>query len=325
MQISPAPTGDLVGKPSVEAHPDLAAVRIMLRNANLLPPTSGDVHAVRDYLNRMNGLTGADSVALAQEQILYLTVNGRNVPCKLYWPDKARRPPLMFYCHGGGFRHGELAGWDAPLRQIVRDSGTAVLSIGYALSPEYKFPTAFNEVVEVMRRIIADGAVDGLEVGSFAAGGDSAGANLVLASTIALREARISVFRHLMLLYGVYSKNLASPSWQRLSGYGGHGLSSASMRTYWESYLTQDEADWRVQPLYADLAGLPPARITVGDMDPLLDENIALAEKLKAAGCVVQLTVLPKIIHGVVRFNEVAPVIKEMLRVEADALRHALA
>ena len=207
---------------------------------------------------------------------------------------RGRGAALLFYAHGGGFRHGALDSWDAPLRQVARDGRVAVLSIGYALSPEHPFPTAFDEVVAIVGRVIGDGAVAGRSVAGFAVGGDSAGANLALGAAIALRDAGVLALGHLMLLYGVYSKDLSSPSWRRLSGLNGHGLSTTSMATYWSTYVPNGESDWRVQPLHAELAGG------------------------KAA-----LTVLPGVPHGVVRFNEIAPVVRAMLKVEAEALSAA--
>lgn len=310
-------------KPVGAPHPDLVALAEMVRAAGLSPPVDRDVQAVRDYLDRVSQFTGAASVPLACEGRLSIDARGRDVVCKLYWPEGADEPPLIFYCHGGGFRHGALESWDAPLRQLVRDSQVAVLSIGYALAPEHRFPIAFDEVVAVMQAVIAEGAVDGRRVAGYAAGGDSAGANLALAAAVALRDAGIDALRHLMLVYGVYSKDLERPSWRRLGGFDGHGLSAASMATYWDSYLANGEEDWRVQPLHADLAGLPPTRLTVGDLDPLIDENIALAEKLDAAGVENTLTILPGVSHGVVRFNEIAPVVRELLTVEAQALCRA--
>ena len=101
-------------------------------------------------------------------------------------------------------------------------------------------------------------------------------------------------------------------------------LSSASMTTYWQSYLSEDESDWRVQPLHGDLFGLPRTRLIVGELDPLLDENVALAEKLSAAGVDASLTVMPQIIHGVIRFNEVAPVVHKLISDEASRLRQVM-
>lgn len=305
---------------SSRVHPDVAKVSSLLRQAGLTPPKEADVSSVRTYLQRMTEIVAASSVPLASEQLIDFLANGRHVPCKLYWPDSSYPPGLMFYCHGGGFRHGSLEGWDAPLRQLVRESGLAVLSIDYALAPEHPFPAAFEEVVAIAKQVIGDGVIAGLRVNRFAFGGDSAGANLALGASIALREDGVTPLEHLLLFYGVYSKSTTSGSWSRLSDFGGYGLSSDSMRRYWRSYLVHDEDDWRVQPLYADLKGLPTTRLVVGNLDPLLDENIALQRKLESFGVDSNLTVLPGVIHGVLRFNEVAEVVKGLLRVEGKAL-----
>ncbi|MCM2458996.1 alpha/beta hydrolase fold domain-containing protein [Pseudomonas sp. LARHCG127] len=305
-------------------HPDLVAVATTLREQGLLPVVQGDVQRVRAQLERIDAWAARRSVPLSYERTLGFAVDGRTVPCKLYWPEGDETPCLMFYCHGGGFRHGSLAGWDAPLRQLVRDSGLAVLSIDYALSPEYRFPVAFNEVVSIVSRVIRLGAITDSPVRGYALGGDSAGANLALGAAVALRDAGFDGLRQLLLFYGSYSRDLGSDSWRRLGGYGGQNLSVETMSAYWASYLVEDEDDWRVQPIIADLAGLPPVRLLVGELDPLLDENRELADRLERAGVATHLQVLANMTHGFVRFNEVAPVVRNVIGAQGSALRRAL-
>lgn len=305
-------------------HPDLIAVATALREQGLLPVVHGEVHSVRAQLERINAWAARRSVPLSYERTLGFAVDGRTVPCKLYWPEGDETPCLMFYCHGGGFRHGSLAGWDAPLRQLVRDSGLAVLSIDYALSPEYRFPVAFNEVVSIVNRVIKLGAITDCPVRGYALGGDSAGANLALGAALALRDAGFDALQQLVLFYGSYSRDMNSDSWQRLGGYGGQNLSVETMSAYWASYLPNDEDDWRVQPIIADLAGLPPVRLVVGALDPLLDENRKLADRLESAGVTTSLHVLANMTHGFIRFNEVAPVVGNVIAVQGSALRKAL-
>ncbi|MFW9265756.1 alpha/beta hydrolase [Pseudomonas sp. NR3] len=305
-------------------HPDLLAVATSLRQQGLLPIVQGDVQSVRGQLERIDAWAAHRSVPLSYERTLGFRVDGRTVPCKLYWPEGDETPCLMFYCHGGGFRHGSLAGWDAPLRQLVRDSGLAVLSIDYALSPEHRFPVAFNEVVAIVSRVIKLGAITDCPVRGYALGGDSAGANLALGAAIALRDAGIDALRQLLLFYGSYSRDMTSNSWQRLGGYAGQNLSVETMSAYWASYLADDEDDWRVQPITADLTNLPPTRLVIGELDPLLDENRALAQRLKDAGVVTSLQVLANMTHGFIRFNEVAPIARNVLAAQGNALRKAL-
>ncbi|UZE15719.1 alpha/beta hydrolase [Pseudomonas sp. B21-054] len=305
-------------------HPDLTAVATILKEQGLLPIVHGDVESVRAQLERINAWAAQRSVPLSYERTLTFSVNGRMVPCKLYWPDGDETPGLMFYCHGGGFRHGSLAGWDAPLRQWVRETGLAVLSIDYALSPQYRFPVAFEEVVSIVSRVMKLGSITDCPVRGYTLGGDSAGANLALGAAVALRDAGIDALRQLVLFYGSYSRNVTSDSWQRLGGYGGQHLSTETMSAYWASYLGNDEDDWRVQPIIADLAGLPPVRMVVGELDPLLDENHELADKLREAGVATNLEVLANMTHGFIRFNEVAPVVQDVIRTQGAALRKAL-
>lgn len=305
-------------------HPDLLAVAASLREAGLLPVVHGDVQSVRAQLERINAWAAQRSVPLSYERTLGFSVDGRTVPCKLYWPEGDETPCLMFYCHGGGFRHGSLAGWDAPLRQLVRDGGMAVLSIDYALSPDYRFPVAFNEVVAIVSRVIKLGAITECPVRGYALGGDSAGANLALGAAVALRDSGIDALRQLLLFYGSYSRDMSSDSWLRFGGYAGQNLSVETMGSYWASYLANDEADWRVQPITAELAGLPPTRMVIGELDPLLDENRALAQRLKDAGVVTNLQVLANMTHGFIRFNEVAPIARNVLAAQGRALRKAL-
>ncbi|QSL92757.1 alpha/beta hydrolase fold domain-containing protein [Ectopseudomonas toyotomiensis] len=305
------------------AHPDVMRVAACLKAAGLEPPAQTDVGSVRDYLERVSLFVAATSEPLTCELLVDFPVNGRLVPCKLYWPDSVDPAGLLFYCHGGGFRHGSLAGWDAPLRQLVRSSGVAVLSIEYALAPEYPFPTAFEEVLSIAQQVIEAQAIAGRTVSQFALGGDSAGANLALGAALSLRDQGVAL-RQLLLFYGVYSTDTSAPSWRRFGGFGGYGLSADSMRMYWHSYLSRGESDWRVQPLHAELQGLPRTRLVVGELDPLVDENIQLQRKLEAAGVDSSLVVLPGIIHGVLRFSELAGVVREIIENEAAVLSAAL-
>jgi acetyl esterase len=66
-------------------------------------------------------------------------------------------------------------------------------------------------------------------------------------------------------------------------------------------------------------------RLIVGKLDPLYDENCELADKLHAAGVATHLEVLANMTHGFLRFNEVAPVVRDVIFTQATALRQALA
>ena len=199
---------------------------------------------------------------------------------------------------------GSLRSWDHFLRDLVRQSGVAALSVDYRLSPEVKFPVAFDEMVAMIRLAAREGAGWGIDPTRLAVGGDSAGANLALAAALALRDAGEKALRFQLLIYGVYSTDSESPSWQRFGQ--GAGLSQTQMRWIWETYLENPEQqkDWRAAPMLADLKGLPPAHLIIGSLDPLLDDSNRLAAKLKAAGVPCDLTVYQGINHGFIRYRQ---------------------
>ena len=90
----------------------------------------------------------------------------------------------------------------------------------------------------------------------------------------------------LALVYGVYSTELDTPSWIKI-GDGTYGLSVRQMQWIWDGYLGGQDInpkDPRLSPLNANLNGLAPTWVMVGDLDPLLDDNIALNKALELAG-----------------------------------------
>ena len=154
----------------------------------------------------------------------------------------------------------------------------------------------------MVRLMARDGAAQGIDPARLAIGGDSAGANLALAAALALRDAGEMLLSFQLLIYGVYSAEIESPSWQRFGQ--GAGLSQTQFRWILETYLADPAhaEDWRVAPILADLKGLPPAHLIVGSLDPLLDDSNNLAAKLKAAGVPSNLTIYQGINHGFIRY-----------------------
>jgi acetyl esterase/lipase len=118
-----------------------------------------------------------------------------------------------------------------------------------------------------------------------------------------MRDAGEKALRFQLLIYGCFSTDCDSPSWQRFGQ--GAGLSQSQMKWIWETYLERPEQrdDWRAAPLVADLGGVAPAHLIVGSLDPLLDDSNMLAAKLKAADVPHDLTVYQGINHGFVRYG----------------------
>ena len=306
--------------------PELIAAGKLLQEKGLVVPdrTVAPLTEVRAAQDRVGAFLGLDSVPLQKEQDRMLPGPHGDVPCRLYFPEGVDNPACLIYAHGGGFMQGSLNSWDHFLRDLVRQAGIAVLSVDYRLSPEYKFPVAFDEMVAMIRLTARDGAGWGIDPRRLAVGGDSAGANLGLAAALALRDAGEKLLSFQLLIYGVYSADVESPSWQQFGR--GAGLSQTQFRWILETYLDDpaQQRDWRVAPLLADLTGLPPAHLIVGSLDPLQDDSNRLAAKLKEAGVPCDLTIYQGINHGFIRYGRLIRTARRAVADCAVALKQAL-
>ena len=305
--------------------PELTAAGQLLQSKGLVSPdrTKASIAEVRAATDRIGAFLGEGSVPLTRERDLSLPGPHGQVPCRLYLPDDVEQPPLLVYAHGGGFMQGSIPSWDHFLRDLVRQSSVAALSVGYQLSPEVKFPVAFDEIVAMSRLAAREGAGFGIDPSRLALGGDSAGANLALAAALALRDAGETALRFQLLIYGCFSTDCDSPSWQRFGQ--GAGLSQTQMKWIWETYLERPDqrSDWRAAPMLGDLKAVAPAHLIVGSLDPLLDDSNKLAAKLKAAGVPCNLTVYQGINHGFIRYARLIGIARKAITDCAVALKLA--
>src|ERR1700730_15766272 len=172
--------------------PELVAAGKLLQSRGLVAPdrTQAPLSAVRAAVDRIGAFLGEGSVPLERERDLALPGPHGQVPCRLYLPDDAERSPLLVYAHGGGFMQGSLASWDAMLRELVRQSGVAALSVDYRLSPEHRFPVAFDELVAMIRLAAREGAGLGIDPTRLAVGGGFCGGHPALAPRRGARGGR---------------------------------------------------------------------------------------------------------------------------------------
>ena len=221
-------------------------------------------------------------------------VSVRGVDGEWISPANAPQGKAILYFHGGGFRMGSVASHRGLISQIAIESGCRVLAINYRLAPEHRFPAALDDAVAAYDWMRDQGMMPG----SIALVGDSAGGNLVLAAMLALRERGLP-----LPVAGV----LMSP-WTDLAATGGSYTSRAeadpihqrSMILALAKNYLGEQGDPRaplVSPLYADLTGLPPLLIQVGDRETVLDDSVMFSDKARAAGVDVDLEVWDGMIH----------------------------
>ena len=229
---------------------------------------------------------------------------------RLYDPGVRKPTPCLVYFHGGGWVLGGLESHDRVCRELALASAAMVAAADYRLAPEHKFPKPLQDCIGATRWIHAEGRSLGIDPRRVAVGGDSAGANLALATLLALREDGGAGLRAGVLVYGMFAADQQTPS-QNKFGDGRYLLSTADTEWFWRCYLNHDgeRGDPLAVPLRAELKGLPPLYLAAAELDPLLDDSVLLRERLKAAAQPHRWRLWPGLAHGAFQMSrELEPV-----------------
>jgi acetyl esterase len=227
------------------------------------------------------------------------------VPVRLYSPSADDEPATVVYAHGGGWVIGSLHTHDGLCRALANRSGCRIAAVDYRLAPEHRFPAAVEDMWTVTRWALDRSP-------RVAVAGDSAGGNLAAVAALRARDEGLRLV-HQALVYPVLDHRFDTPSYGAYSA--AYGLTRAGMAWYWEHYLGDaDGAHPDASPLRApSVAGVAPALVVVCGLDPLRDEGVAYAERLRAAGVATRLLEYEGMIHGFAR-----------MPASIDRARHAL-
>jgi acetyl esterase len=242
------------------------------------------------------------------------TRDGTRIPARLYAP-AAQRLPVLVYFHGGGFTIGSVATHDTLTRTLAHLAGCAVLSVGYRLAPEHRFPTAVNDAWDAVQWLLREGEALGVDTRRLALGGDSAGGTLATVCATLARDAGIEVALQ-VLFYPGCAGWPRSPSHARYAE--GLVLDQAHIEYFFRHYIADaDRDDWRFAPLNTpDLEGVAPAWFGLAECDPLVDDGLAYGDTLRAAGVAVDLEIYRGVTHEFIKMGRVLP---EARQAHADA------
>jgi acetyl esterase len=215
-----------------------------------------------------------------------------SVRLRVYPGDAAAQAcPLIIYMHGGGFVIGDLQTHHGCCLNLVERTGHSVVAIDYRRAPEHPFPAAHDDCLAVTEWITARPGELAPGNGRVILAGDSAGGNLVAATAAALSaEARAHVVGQVIFYPTVDYDAPGYPSY--LEKARAYPLTSGLMHWFWQTYLHgsalgrgSDDYRQRATVLHADgIDRLPPTFLVTAENDPLRDEGIAYAHKLRAAG-----------------------------------------
>ncbi len=267
------------------------------------------------------GVLEVAKAALPRVEDFYIPArDGYRMPARLYAPVAAGGAalPLLLYTHGGGFTIGSIATHDVLCRELARLSGAMVVSLEYRLAPEHRFPTACNDAWDALVWLAQHAATLGADPARLAVGGDSAGGTLAAVNAILARDAGLPLALQL-LFYPGCAAHQDTPSHATFSR--GLVLEEPAISWFFGHYVHSraEREDWRFAPLHApDVEGVACAWIGLAECDPLVDEGVEYADKLRASGVMVDLEIYRGVTHEFIKMGRAVP---EALKAHADAAR----
>lgn len=268
------------------------------------PPAQASPAQLRAWFDASNSQMPL-AQGLSIETLRIPNAVGGTMAAELLGTPQADPRKLIIYYHAGGFVFGSLASHRALCSYLAQFSGSQVLNVDYRLAPEHPAPAAHDDALAVYQWALANGYA----ASAIALAGDSAGGNLALSTAVRARNQGLPLPAAIVAL---------SPALDLASEGESH-------RTVDDPFITRElmgffnamyvpGGDVRaptVTPFYsAELKGLPPVQLQVGDRERLRDDAVTMAARLKAAGVEAECTVWDGMVHCWQLF---APVLDEAM------------
>jgi len=253
------------------------------------------------------------------------TRDGAELGARLCAPASDTPLPVLLYFHGGGFTIGSVATHEPLCRHLAHLARCAVVSVDYRLAPAAKFPTAVHDAWDSLVWLREQASSLRLDPTRIALGGDSAGGTLAAVTAIAARYTGWPLALQLLFYPGTAGHQNTATHKTFAHGFL---LEAPHIDYFFGHYLRSaaDRDDWRFAPLDGvdtqgetrDLDAVAPAWIGLAECDPLTDEGVMYADRLRLAGVAVDLEIYRGVVHGFIQLGRAIP---EALTAHTDAAR----
>ncbi len=231
-----------------------------------------------------------------------LKEEGSKIPARVYWPkidkeeDELDLYPVILYFHGGGWVVGMLDEYDEICSMMANRSEAIVVSVGYRLAPEHKFPAAVHDCYEATKWIAENAKLFEGDEDTIIVAGDSAGGTLAIDVCL---TAVVNAEPHIAMQVPIcpvtdLSRDLSKYSKDKF------GPSKESMDWFINHYV-KHESDVRnalASPQYGDLKGLPYTIMISAELDPLREQELDFVKKLEQSGVKTRILDYPGMVHG---------------------------
>lgn len=235
-------------------------------------------------------------------------------------PGGTGRGPALLWIHGGGFLFGHPGQDDQLCRRFARRLGLTVASVDYRLAPEHPYPAGLDDCYTALTWLAALPSVDPDRI---AIGGASAGGGLAASlAQLAFDRGEVALAAQL-LVYPMLDDRTVDR--RDLDNPGLRLWNKSSNKFGWSVYLGDADPAVAVPARRENVAGLPPAWIGVGTLDLFHDEDLAYAERLRAAGVPCDVEIVAGAFHGFDGIVPKASVSQQFFDSQCAMLQRALA
>ena len=307
--------------PRALLNPNMRHVLDRMARAARTPMHALTAQQARAFYEDGSGVLDIPAHKMAHTQALALpTRDGAPLNARLWVPHSAGQGPwpVLLCFHGGGFTIGSVATHASLCCHLAHLGHCAVVAVDYRLAPEHPYPTAVHDVWDSLLALRAQAPALGLDTDRLAVGGDSAGGTLAAVVALMARDAGLPLALQLLFYPGT-TAHQDTPSHKTFA----HGfvLESASIDYFFDHYIPSrtDREHWWFAPLFApDVDDVAPCWMGLAECDPLVDEGVAYADRLRMAGVPVDLEIYRGVVHEFIKMGRVVP---EALQAHQDAGR----
>jgi len=302
---------------------DIEAVDPDLREATLkLPKTDPSKAWVRTALRAATRVMPVPKI----DGVTVDTVKFSGRRLRVYRPEARKGTAALFWIHGGGLLFGDARQDEALCAQTALELGIPVFSANYRFAPDHPFPAAHDDVYEAWRWALDHAGEYGVDPKRFVVGGESAGGGLAAGLVQRIHdEGGVQPLAQWLFAPMIDDRTAADES---LDAAAHWVWDNRANRAGWGGYLgdalgTTDVPPYAAAARRPDLSGLPPAYISVGDIELFLEEDRIYAARLSGAGVDVTLDIVPGAPHGFENWAKDTEPARAMLR-RARAWLHAM-
>ena len=277
-------------------------------------PTPAD--AVKKVLTDM-GMSAAPEPGVTVKDMMIAGPLG-DFPIHIFTPEGKGPFPVMVYYHGGGFVIANTKVYEASPRALAKMAKAVIVAVDYHQAPEHKFPAAPNDAYAAYTWVLKNAQTINGDAARVAVGGESAGGNLATVVSMMARDKKEPLPVHQLLVYPVVNDDMNNASYKKCAA--AKPLNKPTMAWFFKHYGGDPKNPYALPMKATTLKGMPSATVIAAEIDPLLSEGKAYADRLKKDGVAVTYKKYQGVTHEFFGMGAVVPAAKEAEQFAADAL-----